>query len=99
MIVCHCNVISEREIEATVERLLHDDPWRLIVPVQVYHELEKRGRCCGCFPNVVDIIVRVTTAFHERQATPQAEIFSLVERLRQRERETAASGTRVTRAA
>lgn len=81
MIVCHCNLIRDSEIEEVIVSLLEHDPWRLIVPLQVYHEMNRRGRCCGCFPSVVDIIVRVTAEFHKRQATPESEIISLVERL------------------
>jgi bacterioferritin-associated ferredoxin len=64
MLVCHCNIISEREIEETIRGMLADDPWQLIVPGKVYHAMEKQGRCCGCFPNVVDIIIRVTEDYH-----------------------------------
>lgn len=60
MIVCQCNIVTRSEIEAAVERLLADDPWRLIVPSTVYHSMRVRGRCCGCFPDVVEIIAEVT---------------------------------------
>lgn len=83
MIVCHCNAIAERDIEATIEELLAEDPWRLLVPGQVYHEMGKRGRCCGCFPGVIDIIIRTTENFHRRNATCETEIGSLTSRLRQ----------------
>lgn len=82
MIVCHCNIIAQREIEETIIGLLDDDPWRLIVPVQVYHAMKKRGRCCGCFPNVIDIIIRVTEAYHRRLETPDADVICFVERIR-----------------
>jgi hypothetical protein len=82
MIVCQCNVISGADIEEAIADLLNQDPWRLIVPVQVYHALGQRGRCCGCFPGVVDIIVKVTEGYHARLATPQAEVVSFIERLR-----------------
>ncbi|PWV97811.1 BFD-like [2Fe-2S] binding protein [Hoeflea marina] len=60
MIVCQCNILSDREIEAAVERLLRDDPWQLIVPSKVYHAMGIRGRCCGCFGDVIAIIGRMT---------------------------------------
>ncbi len=60
MIVCQCNLLSKDEIEAAVEKLLNDDPWQLIVPSKVYHFMRIRGRCCGCFPEVVEIIGTVT---------------------------------------
>lgn len=86
MIVCHCNVIRESEIEDAIHSLLDADPWRLIVPAQVYRELKKRARCCGCFPNVVDIIVRVTETYHRQNSTPEPEIVCLIDRLRQEQR-------------
>jgi len=91
MIVCHCNLIQESEIEQVIVSMLDEDPWQLIVPLKVYHEMGKRGRCCGCFPGVVDIIIRVTAEYHRRHQTPQAEIETLVTRLSEinREREQA----------
>jgi hypothetical protein len=86
MIVCQCNVISTQDIEDTIVSLLDEDAWRLIVPVQVYHALGKRGRCCGCFPGVVDIIVKVTAEYHARLATPEAEVISFIDRLREEHR-------------
>ena len=44
--------------------MLRDDPWQIIVPAKVYRELEKRCKCAGCVPNVVDIIIRVTEEYH-----------------------------------
>lgn len=82
MIVCHCNVLKRNQIEEAIVELLDADPWRLIVPVQVYHAMNRRGRCCGCFPDVADLIVETTAAYHLRNATPEPEIVSLVERLR-----------------
>ena len=39
----------------------------------VYKEMGKRGRCCNCFPNVVQIIERVTERFHRNLGTADAE--------------------------
>lgn len=82
MIVCSCNIISKRDIENTITGLLTEDPWRLIVPGVVYGEMNKLGKCCGCFPNVVDIIVETTKAFHEKQRTPSADIINFVDKLK-----------------
>jgi hypothetical protein len=83
MLICHCNVISEKEIEQTIVDLLDEDAWQLIVPAKVYHRLQKRGRCCGCFPNVVETIIRVTEAYHARGAMAEAEIVSHLDRVRE----------------
>jgi hypothetical protein len=82
MLICHCNVITEREIEDAILELLDQDPWTLIVPAKVYHSLRKRGRCCGCFPNVVETIIRVTENFHARSEASGAEIVSHLDRVR-----------------
>ena len=49
MLVCSCNVITEKDIEIVVTQLLDEDCWRLIVPGTVYNAMSKSGRCCGCF--------------------------------------------------
>ncbi|GAB5375658.1 MAG: hypothetical protein AcusKO_21200 [Acuticoccus sp.] len=56
MIVCHCNVILKREIQEAVRSLLARDPSASLEPQYVYKELQKRGRCCSCFPSVAAIV-------------------------------------------
>lgn len=80
MLVCHCNMITQKEIEAIIVSLLDEDPWQLLVPAKVYHALEKRGRCCGCFPNVVDTIIKVTEEYHRRAES--TEIVTHLDRVR-----------------
>ena len=82
MLICHCNLITEREIEETIIQLLEKDPWQLIVPAKVYHTLQKRGRCCGCFPNVVETIIRVTESYHSRLNTSGMDVVSHLDRVR-----------------
>lgn len=82
MLVCHCNIITEKEVEAAILSLLEADPWQLVVPAKVYHTLQKRGRCCGCFPNVVETIIRVTEAYHARNCPGASEIVSYLDRVR-----------------
>lgn len=82
MIVCSCNIITRSEIVDTIQSLLREDPWRLIVPLQVYHAMNRRGKCCGCFPNLVGIIVETTELFHRDMETPQCEVISLIDRLK-----------------
>jgi len=81
MLVCHCNLISDRDIEAIVLELLKDDPWQLLVPAKVFREFENRGRCCGCVPNMVDIITRVQEEYHLQQARNSAELIDVQARL------------------
>lgn len=82
MLICHCNLITQKEIEDTIIQLLEKDPWTLIVPAKVYHTLQKRGRCCGCFPNVVETIIRVTEEYHARSEASGEEIVSHLDRVR-----------------
>lgn len=48
MIVCSCNLIVHREIEATADRLYKAEPGRKLTPGQVYRALGKRPRCSCC---------------------------------------------------
>ena len=82
MLVCSCNFITDKEIVDVVNSLLDEDCWQLIVPAKVYHAMQKRGRCCGCFPNVVDIIVRSTEEYHAARASEGDKVVVFMERLR-----------------
>jgi hypothetical protein len=82
MLICHCNLITEKEIEEAILDLLDRDPWTLIVPAKVYHSMRKRGRCCGCFPNLVETIIRVTEAYHARSEASELDIVSHLDRVR-----------------
>ena len=68
MIVCSCNIITRREIETVIERILADDPLAVLTPNLLYHRLGKRGRCCSCFPHVSQILVEHGTVTRERIA-------------------------------
>ena len=81
MLVCHCNLITQKEIEEAIVGLLDADPWQLIVPAKVYHTLSKRGRCCGCFPNVMETIIRVTEEYHRRD--DDADTVTFLDRVRE----------------
>ncbi|RYH12816.1 MAG: (2Fe-2S)-binding protein [Alphaproteobacteria bacterium] len=72
MLVCQCNVITDRDIKQIVLSLLKADPWQIIVPAMVYRELEKRFKCAGCVPNVVDMIIKVTEEYHLQMADDAA---------------------------
>jgi len=82
MMVCSCNVITDKDIRETIISLLDQDCWQLIVPGKVYHAMQKRGRCCGCFPNVVDIIVKTTEEYHARRQSEGVEVVDFMERLK-----------------
>jgi bacterioferritin-associated ferredoxin len=85
MLVCHCNVITDREIVGIIRDFLAEDPWQIIVPAKVYRELEKRCKCSGCVPNVIDLITRVTHEYHlEIAQTPATVTAPPVAALRRR---------------
>lgn len=67
MIICHCNVLTEAAINQTIDDLINDDPYQLITPGVVYRQLGKRGKCCGCFPRVVGLIVSRLEEFQTRK--------------------------------
>ncbi len=82
MLICQCNVITQKEVEQAIIALLDQDPWQLIVPAKVYHSMHKRGRCCGCFPNVVETIIRVTEEYHVRSQAGGTDIVLHLDRVR-----------------
>lgn len=82
MMVCSCNLITDKDIKEVITSLLDEDCWQLIVPGKVYHAMQKRGRCCGCFPNVVDLIVKTTEEYHAARESEGAEVVSFIERLK-----------------
>ena len=83
MLICQCNVITQKEVEQAIIALLDQDRWQLIVPAKVYHSMHKRGRCCGCFPNEVETIIRVTEAYHARSEASGVDIVSHLDRVRE----------------
>ena len=87
MLVCSCNFITDAEIRDVINAFLEEDCWQLIVPGKVYHAMQKRGRCCGCFPNVVDIIVSTTQEFHRKRNSADEKVVDFMERLRRFEEE------------
>ena len=82
MIVCSCNVITQLEIEDVINSLLEEDCWQLIVPGKIYKVLAKRGKCCCCFPNILETIIRVSENYHRLHNRDEAEIISYLDRVR-----------------
>lgn len=57
MIVCHCNLITDKMILHAIETLQAEDPWRQLTPGRVYRHLGRRPVCGGCLPSVVAMVV------------------------------------------
>ena len=66
MIVCSCNIITRRDIERIIEQCLAEDRFAVLTPNLIYHRLGRRGRCCGCFPQVSQILVEHGPYVRER---------------------------------
>lgn len=56
MIVCSCNIISDRDIEQVLVDIFSKPDAPIPTPGLVYRELEKRMSCCGCAPLAVSVI-------------------------------------------
>ena len=82
MIVCSCNVIKKAEIEEVVHGFLEDDAWQLVTIGMVYRAMAMRGKCCGCFPNAISIIVDAVESWHLVNNTPSAKIIPFIQQTR-----------------
>lgn len=56
MIVCSCNVISSREIEAAVEDLIASDADVMLTPGTVYRSIGCQPKCGTCLRHVVQLM-------------------------------------------
>ena len=81
MIVCSCNIVSKKDIENVVMDFLNADEWQLITPGKVYQAMSARGKCCGCFPGVIDIIVETTQRYHAQMQSPEPKVEDLLKRI------------------
>ncbi|WP_372572358.1 (2Fe-2S)-binding protein [Ruegeria jejuensis] len=54
MIVCHCQNISDTEIDAAIDWMRASDPRALITPGKIYRALGKAADCGGCMPLFLD---------------------------------------------
>ena len=81
MIVCSCNIISKKDIEEVIVDFLNVDQWQLITPGKVYQAMSARGKCCGCFPGVIDIIVKTTEQYHTLMESPAPKVVDLLNRI------------------
>jgi bacterioferritin-associated ferredoxin len=50
MIVCHCQSITDTDINAAVDWMRAADAHALITPGKIYHALGKAADCGGCMP-------------------------------------------------
>ncbi len=50
MIICHCQTITDRDIDAAIDWMRAADPDVLITPGRIYRALGKSADCGGCLP-------------------------------------------------
>lgn len=50
MIVCHCQNIASRDIDAAIDWMRAADPQTLITPGKIYRALGKAPDCGSCMP-------------------------------------------------
>ena len=81
MIVCSCNIVTRKDIEGVIMDFLHADEWQLITPGKVFQAIAARGKCCGCFPGVIDIIVDTTQKYHVQMQSPEPKVVDLLNRI------------------
>jgi bacterioferritin-associated ferredoxin len=58
MIVCSCNIVTDRDIEAALLEILSRPAAPIPTPGVVFRHLSKRMNCCGCAPLAVETIYR-----------------------------------------
>ncbi|MHA7774903.1 (2Fe-2S)-binding protein [Roseibium sp. M-1] len=56
MIICSCNVLSDKQLREAAEEMRADPNGKVPTPGAVFRHLGCRPRCGGCFPSVIDII-------------------------------------------
>lgn len=56
MIICSCNVLSDKQLREAAEEMRADPNGKVPTPGAVFRQLGCRPRCGGCFPAVIDII-------------------------------------------
>lgn len=56
MIVCSCNVISDREFRRAAEEL-RANGMAIVTPGAAFRALGRRPRCGGCLPTVVSLVL------------------------------------------
>jgi len=50
VIICHCQKITDGDIEAAIDWMRASDPDTIITPGKIYHALGKSADCGGCMP-------------------------------------------------
>jgi len=54
MIICHCQHITDTDIETAIDWMRAADPLTIVTPRKVYRALGKAADCGGCMPLFLD---------------------------------------------
>ncbi len=77
MIICHCNVISSKDIESAIGRVLEYGPDEEITPTTIFRACGKRPDCGNCISQFVDTIRQMQAESPE--APSASELMDLIE--------------------
>ncbi|WP_299810099.1 bacterioferritin-associated ferredoxin [uncultured Roseibium sp.] len=72
MIICSCNVLSDKQLREAAEEMRSDPNGKLPTPGAVFRHLGCRPRCGGCFPAIIDIIHQKASE-EESEKQPRTE--------------------------
>ncbi|MEJ8476237.1 (2Fe-2S)-binding protein [Roseibium algae] len=56
MIICSCNVLSDKKLRKAAEEMRADPNGKVPTPGAVFRHLGCRPRCGSCFPSVIGLI-------------------------------------------
>ena len=66
MIICHCNVVDSVAVKQAIHDLLDENKWVLLTPPMVHQHLLKQSQCCGCFPLLMEQVVKEVKNYHQK---------------------------------
>ncbi|WP_417688090.1 (2Fe-2S)-binding protein [Roseibium sp.] len=67
MIICSCNVLSDKQLRKAAEEMRADPNGKVPTPGAVFRHLGCRPRCGNCFPSVIDVIHDTTADNQDQQ--------------------------------
>ncbi|WP_057464194.1 MULTISPECIES: (2Fe-2S)-binding protein [unclassified Pseudovibrio] len=56
MIICHCNVINDKEIKQAARELCENPEGGVPTPGAVFRHLGYRPKCGGCFKSIIEVV-------------------------------------------
>jgi len=65
MIVCSCNVLSDRDLREAAEEMRADPNGKMPTPGSVFRKLGCRPHCGSCFPSVIELIHEKASATNQ----------------------------------